>query len=208
MLRSALVAFATFFVPVAPIKAAPVFSVLTKGGDAAYRRRMAVKGVTIAAIILLIFGIWGDDLLRLLGISLPALQIGGGILLALLAIDMVFDRPWHAGHATPEHQEGESPPDIVAFPLAMPMMAGPATITAVVVLISTVPDEVLTQIVILGMLFLVLLITLVLLLAAGAFQRLVGETAMNVFSRVLGILLMSLAAELVLNGLKGSGIFK
>lgn len=208
MWHTALVAFATFFVTVAPLKVVPVFAVLTKGGDTAYCRRMAVKGTVIAGIILLLCGIWGDDLLRLLGISLPALRIGGGILLMLLAIDLVFERAPRADPAIAGPQEDERPPDIAAFPLAMPMLAGPATITAVVVLISEVPDAVLTHIVILGMLGLVLLITLVLLLLAGVFQRLVGETALNVFSRVLGILLMALAAELVLNGLRGSALFK
>jgi multiple antibiotic resistance protein len=169
---------------------------------------MAVKGTVIAGIILLIFGIWGDDLLRLLGISLPALQIGGGILLMLLAIDLVFERALGHDPATAGPQADARPPDIAAFPLAMPMLAGPATITAVVVLISEVPDAVLSQIVILGTLGLVLLITLALLLLAELFQRLVGETALNVFSRILGLLLMGLAAELILNGLRGSELFK
>jgi len=206
--HTALVAFTTFFVTIAPLKAVPVFAVLTQTGDIAYRRRMAVKGIVIAGLILLLFGIWGDDLLRLLGISLPALRIGGGILLMLLAIDLVLERAPRAAPATAGPQADERPPDIAAFPLAMPMIAGPATITAVVVLISEVPDAVLTQIVIMGMLGLVLLITLVLLLLAEVFQRLVGETALNVFSRVLGILLMALAAELILHGLRGSEIFK
>jgi multiple antibiotic resistance protein len=206
--HTALVAFATFFVTIALLKVVPVFAVLTKEGDPAYRRRMAMKGTVIAGLILLIFGIWGDDLLRRLGISLPALRIGGGILLMLLAIDLVFERAPRAGPAMAEPQADERPPDIAAFPLAMPLLAGPASITAVVVLISEVPDAVLTQIVILGMLGLVLLITLVMLLLAGVCQRLIGETALSVFSRVLGILLMALAAELILNGLRGSEIFK
>ncbi len=208
MLRTALVAFTTFFVTIAPVKAAPVFSALTRGGDPAFRRRMAIKGTAIAGIILLFFGVWGDDLLRLLGIGLPALRVGGGILLMLLSIDMVFDRPWHVNPADHEPGPGGGPPDIAAFPLAMPMIAGPATITAVVVLISEFPESVLTQVVIMTMLFLVLLITLAVLLLAGVVQRLVGETAMNVITRVLGILLMALASELVLEGLRGSGIFK
>src|SRR5215471_14824231 len=204
MWHTALVAFATFFVTIAPLKVVPVFAVLTKHGDTAYRRRMAVKGTVIAGIILLLFGIWGDDILRLLGISLPALQIGGGILLMLLAIDLVFERAAPADSPMAGPQADEPPPDIAAFPLAMPLLAGPASITAVVVLISEAPDAVLTQIVILGMLGLVLLITLIMLLLAGVCQRLVGETALNVFSRILGILLMALAAELILNGLRGS----
>jgi small neutral amino acid transporter SnatA (MarC family) len=112
--HTALVAFATFFVTIAPLKVVPVFAVLTKEGDPAYRRRMAMKGTVIAGLILLIFGIWGDDLLRLLGISLPALRIGGGILLMLLAIDLVFERaprvgPSHgraAGRRAPARHRG------------------------------------------------------------------------------------------------------
>src|SRR5262245_37133384 len=196
MWHTALVAFATFFVTIAPLKVVPVFAVLTQHGDPAYRRRMAVKGTVIAGIILLLFGIWGDDILRLLGISLSALQIGGGILLMLLAIDLVFERAAPADSPTAEPSADEPPPDIAAFPLAMPLLAGPAAITAVVVLISEAPDAVLTQIVILGMLGLVLLLTLVMLLLAGVYQRLIGETALSVFSRVLDILLLALATEL------------
>jgi multiple antibiotic resistance protein len=205
---TAFMAFSTFFVTIAPLKVVPVFAALTQHGDTAYRRRMAVKGTAIAGSILLIFGLWGDDLLRLLGISLPALRIGGGILLMLMAIDLVFERAPYSGATTAGPQADAGPPDIAAFPLAMPMLAGPATITAIIVLISEVPGAVLAQIVILGMLGLVLLLTLGLLVLAQVFQRLVGETALNVFSRILGILLVALATELILNGLRGSEIFK
>jgi len=205
MFDIALTAFATFFVTVSPLKAAPVFATLTEGWRPEARRRAAIRCVTIAAAVLVGFGIGGDDLLRLFGISLPALRVGGGILLLLLSINMVSG-PASTPTDPPERRaEGR---DIAVFPMAMPMLAGPATITAVLVHISPHENRVLEQAVTLGMLGLVLLLTLGLLLGAERLARLLGQAGIAVVTRIFGILLTALAAEMILQGVKGSGVFR
>lgn len=207
LVQIAITAFATFFTTVAPIKAAPVFSVLTQGWTARARRTAALRGTLIAVVILAVFGIWGDDLLRILGISLPALRVGGGILLLLLAIRLVME-PTDTAAAAPPLNEASAAEHIAAFPLAMPIIAGPASITAVVVLVSEHPAHVAAQVVILGMMAFVLMVTLGMLLMAGQLERLLGSTGMNVIGRIFGIILAALAAQLILEGLRGSGVFR
>jgi multiple antibiotic resistance protein len=202
----ALTAFATFFTTVSPFKAAPLFSALTRGFTPRARRVTALKGALIAAVILTLFGVWGDDLLRILGISLAALRVGGGILLLLLAIRIVMERT--------DADDDASPPDeasgghIAVFPIAMPVIAGPASITGVVVLVSEHPDRVAAQAVILAMMVLVVMATLGLLLMAGVLERLLGHTGMSVIARIFGIILAALAAQLILEGIRGSGAFR
>ncbi len=203
----ALTAFATLFTTVAPLKAAPVFSALTRGWTTRARRTTAVRGTVVAALILALFGIWGDDLLRVLGISLPALRVGGGILLLLLAINLVMERTDTAPASRPL-DEARAAERIAVFPLAMPMIAGPASITAIIVLISEQPDRMVAQVVVLAMLALVLLITLLMLLMAGTLERVMGDSGMSVVGRIFGIILAALAAQLILEGLRGSGVFR
>ena len=208
MIEIALTAFATFFVTVMPFKAAPFFAGLTDGWPDSQRRRAAVKAVLVSTIVLLAFGIGGDDILRLFGIGLPALRVGGGILLLLASISIVSG-PTTPGHGTDHHTPGvsSSVADIAVFPMAMPIIAGPATITAVLVLISAHPDHVLAQALVIAMLLAVLAITLVLLLLASPLERAIGATALGVMSRVAGILLAALAAEMILQGIGQSGAF-
>ena len=203
----AITAFATFFTTVAPVKAAPVFSSLTKGWTARVRRTTALKGTLIAAAILTIFGVWGDDLLRILGISLSALRVGGGILLLLLAIRLVMERTDDPS-ATDALDETAAAERIAVFPLAMPIIAGPASITAIVVLVSEHPERVAAQVVIMSMMALVLIVTFGMLLMAGGLERVLGQTGMNVIARIFGIILAALAAQLILEGLRGSGVFR
>ncbi len=208
MLQVALTAFATFFVTVMPLKAAPFFTALTDGWPRPERRRAAVKTVVVATSVLLLFGLGGDDLLRLFGITLPALRVGGGILLLLASISIISG-PSTPGTGTDHHTPGASTgaPDIAVFPMAMPVIAGPATITAVLVLVSAHPDSVMAQAVVLTMLLLVLALTLALLLLAAWLERVIGTTALGVVSRIAGILLAAIAAEMILQGIGQSGAF-
>ena len=208
MLQIALTAFATFFVTVMPFKAAPFFAALTDGWPNPERKRAAVKTITVATSVLLIFGLGGDEVLRLFGISLPALRVGGGILLLLASISIISG-PTTPGAGTDHHTPGvpAEAADIAVFPMAMPVIAGPATITAVLVLISAHPDSVFAQAVVLTMLLLVLALTLALLLLTHWLERVIGITALGVMSRVAGILLAALAAEMILQGIGQSGAF-
>ncbi len=192
-------AFAIFFVTIAPLKNVPVFAALTRNRGAGERRWIAVRAVLFASAVLTVFAAFGDDLLRILGITLPAVRIGGGILLMLMAIQMVFATP---GGILDERQAAPQPSvDVAVFPIAMPLVAGPGTITAVVMLMSQYPD-VRVQLLIYAMLLTVLLSTLVLFVAAGAIAKAVGDAAMSLISRVMGILLMALAAEFVVQGVR------
>jgi multiple antibiotic resistance protein len=199
MIKVGLAAFAMFFVTVAPVKSMPVFVTLTRDRSAAERRGIAGRAVLYATLILTAFSAFGDDLLRVLGISLPAIRIGGGVLLMLMAIQMVFGT--HGGMFD-EHGEGREPDaDVAVFPIATPIIAGPGTITAVMVLMSHHPTFD-AQAVIFVALLAVLLLTYLLFIAATTFGTVIGESAMAVISRVMGVLLMALAAEFVVQGVR------
>lgn len=198
-----LASFAAFFVTVNPIKSAAVFAALTERGGSAYRRSMAIKSVAVAAGILVVFTLFGDDLLRFVGISLSGVRVGGGILLMLVAIDIVFGR----SIGPPSPATGPGTADIAVFPIATPIIAGPGAITAVTVRASEANNEILTTALLLAVLGSVMLLTLGALLAAATIRRWLGETGMNIVTRVLGILLTALSAEMILQGLKDSGVF-
>ena len=197
-----LASFVAFFVTVNPIKSAAVFAALTDRDGPAYRRSTAIKSVAIAAGILVVFTVVGDDLLRFIGISLPGVRVGGGILLMLVSIDIVFGRS-----ITPTSPAAGAPADIAVFPLATPILAGPGAITAITVRASEANNEIVATGFLLAELGVVMLLTLGALLSAAAIRRRLGETGMSVVIRVLGILLAALSAEMILQGLKDSGVF-
>lgn len=201
-----LASFAAFFVTVNPIKSAAVFAALTERGEPAYRRSTAMKSVAVAAGILVVFTLFGDDLLRFVGISLSGVRVGGGILLMLVAIDIVFGRS--IGPPSPAAGTGTGgEADIAVFPIATPIIAGPGAITAVTVRASEANNEILATVLLLAVLGAVMLLTLGALLAAATIRRWLGETGMNIVTRVLGILLTALSAEMILQGLKESAVF-
>ena len=196
-------AFVTLVVVVDPIGLAPIFVALTRGTSAAYRREAAIRGTLIGAGILFIFALLGDSLLGLLGIGFPAFRIAGGVLLFVLALDMIFARPAGMRARTVRDQEEDSyNQDISVFPLAIPLIAGPGAITTV--LLYTNGRGTAETAEILGVLIVVLLLVLVSLLLAGRIMRLFGETGANVLARVLGVLLAALAVQFVLDGLQAS----
>lgn len=195
-------AFIILLVVVDPIGVAPIFGALVQGGSDAYKRRMAVQGTVLAATILALFGVVGAQLLALLGIGLPAFRIAGGLLLLLLAIDMVFAR--HSGLRSTtvrEQQEAETRQDISVFPLAFPLIAGPGSITTVILLVGQSRADPWALLGLAAVLTLVLALTLLCLLLAPRIMRVLGETGTNVVSRILGVLLSALAVQFVLDGL-------
>lgn len=207
MLDHALNAFVTFFVTVGPIDVASVFMALSASADHATRRRLALRGTLVGGAILLAFALGGEPLLRALGIGLPAFRIGGGILLLLLAIDMVFARrSGLSGLTRPEDEEAGRRDDVSVFPLAVPLIAGPGAIASAILLMGESQGRWVEQLVVLAMLALVLGCTLVALLGAGRIVSLFGVTGVNVVTRVLGIVLAALAAQYILDGLRGSAV--
>ena len=201
MLELFLSAFVTLFVVIDPIGVATIFAALTATETDAYRREMALKGTLISVSILLIFTFAGDWLLSTLGIGLPAFRIAGGILLFFLAIDMVLARDSGLRSTTVrENEEAATRQDISVFPLAIPLLAGPGAITSMLLLTGGGSDRWQATALVLGVMFIVMLLTLAALLLAGRILRLIGVTGSGVVSRVLGILLAALAVQFVLDG--------
>src|SRR5690606_27011280 len=175
---------------------------LTRGGSAAYRRRMAVKAILLAAGILYLFAFSGDWLMRALGIGIPAFKIAGGLLLFLVAIDMVFAR--HSGLRSTtvrEQEEARFKEDISVFPLAFPLLAGPGALTTVLLFVADTRGNYTAFGALLGVLAVVLLLAFLALMLAGHLMKLLGETGANVVDRLLGVILAALAVQFVLDGL-------
>lgn len=204
MLDLFISAFVTFFVVIDPPGCAPIYASLTKGATAAQRRNMAIRAAFIAALILLVFALFGEQLLGALHIELNSFRIAGGVMLFLIAIDMVFEKRTERREEraqkiieTPEIE------DVSVFPMAMPMIAGPGSIASVMLLMSQ--NEGLDRsLVVLGALGAVLLLTLLALVAAGPIMRVLGQKAEAVITRLLGVLLGALAAQFIIDGLRAS----
>jgi multiple antibiotic resistance protein len=207
MMELAGLAFTTFFATISPISVSAMFAALTVTADTKTRRAMAIRGTVIAACILMCFALLGEYLLTGLGISLAALRISGGILLLLIGIDKVFARSSNGASTTREEQEeAQIKEDISVFPLATPLLAGPGTMGATILLMSDVKDSVSHQLVVVGAIMAILLITLAALLSAGKLQKLLGVTGMHVVGRVMGVLLAALAVQFILDGISQSGL--
>lgn len=206
MLNSFLVALATLFATVGVADIAFIFAALTKDNTQAERFAIATRGVTIATAILFVFGLIGNAVLELFGITIPALRIAGGVLLLLIAIDMVFARHSGASSTTTEEEvEARQRADIAVFPLAMPLLSGPGAISAMVLLATGARDGIEYGLVFVALL-LIMLAAWVTLLLAIPIQRLLGITGLAVVSRMVGILLAALAVQFLIDGLKSSGL--
>ncbi|VAW22837.1 MarC family integral membrane protein [hydrothermal vent metagenome] len=206
MTSTYLVALATFFATVGVADIAFIFAALTKDNTGAERFKFATRGILIATAILLMFGFLGNQILDLFGITIPALQTGGGILLILIGIDMVFAR--HSGGTSTtnkEDAESRQRDDISVFPMAMPLLAGPGSISAVILLTTGATTD--TDFwMIMGALVSIMALTWVTLLLAIPIQRILGFTGLSVVSRIVGILLVALAVQFIFDGIKSSGL--
>ena len=208
MIETASVAFATFLATIGPLDVAAIFAALTANASQQHKRAMALRGVFIAAVILVLFALVGERLLDALGITLPALRTAGGILLLLIGIDMVFARESGGVSTTDEEElEAASKQDISVFPIATPLIAGPGAMGAAILLMADAEGDVTVQAVVIASLLLVLLLTLLSLLLASQIHKLLGVTGMHVISRVMGILLAALAVQFIFDGIGNSNIF-
>ena len=194
--------FITFFVVIDPPGCAPIFAGLSAGAPAAQRRAMAIRAVIVAALILLVFAAFGEALLKGLGISLASFRIAGGIMLFLIALEMVFERRTQKREdraakavADPEID------DVSIFPMAMPMIAGPGSIATVMLLGARNPGLE-RHLVVLAAMVAILALTLAALLAAGPIMRFLGAKIEAVITRLLGVLLAALAVQFVIDGLQ------
>ena len=188
-----------------PPGCAPIFASLTSGASPAHRRAMAVRSTAVAAGILLVFALFGEKLLDILGISLAAFRIAGGIMLFLIALEMVFEKRTQRREERAQEvaEDPQAHDDISVFPMGIPMIAGPGSIASAMLLMGRSPswDE---RFVVLGALAAVLLTTMLFLLAAGPLMSFVGHRVEAMVTRVLGVILTALAAQFVVDGIKGS----
>ena len=209
MLETALLAFTTFFATIGPLDTAALYPALTPNNTARERRGMALRGAAIGAAILAFFALFGQGVLGVFGITLPALRTAGGVLLLLIAIDLVFARPSGGTTATEEERaEATSSNDVSVFPLATPLIAGPGAIGAAILLTADAQRDPVRIGIVLGAMLAVVLLTYVLLLAATPVQRLLGVTGLHVVSRVSGVLLAALAVQFLFDGIRESGIWR
>lgn len=192
--------FVTLFVIIDPVGLAPLFIPLTAGMDARQRRAVGLRACVIAAVLLGTFGLAGEAILTTIGISMPAFQISGGVLLFLTALDMLFDR-------RQQRREGHAAqvPDPSVFPLAMPLIAGPGAMTSMILLVNQAGDwtgALAVNLVMLG----VVASCFGFFLLAPPIERLLGRTGEMVVTRLLGMLLAALSVQFVLNGARAAGI--
>jgi len=199
-----ITAFATLFVAIGPIDTAIVFGGLTAGVHRPERFRLAWQAVLIAGIVLFGFALFGNRLLGALRVSLDAFRVAGGILLLLQAIQMIFAHPSGLSSLTAlERREALEPGDIAIFPLAFPVIAGPAGLTAVVLLMGQAGDPVGSMIVLAAML-LCLLLTYFGMIFTDVLHRVLKATGSNVLARLAGVILATLAVQFIFDGIRGA----
>ncbi len=204
MIELFISSLATFFVVIDPPGCAPVYAGLTAGASSRERIAMAVRAVVVSAAILLVFALVGEQLLGALGISLDAFRIAGGIMLFLIAIDMVFEkRAQRREDRAQKILETPEVEDVSIFPMAMPMIAGPGSIASIMLLMAR-SNGMEESLVVLAAMLTILILTLVALIAAGPLMRLLGAKIEAVITRLLGVLLAALATQFVIDGLRES----
>ncbi|MCA3437117.1 MAG: MarC family protein [Rhodobacter sp.] len=197
-----ITSFVTLFVVIDPLGLIPLFIALTRGMAPDHRRAVGLRACVIAALLLTLFGLFGQKLLDFVGISMPAFRIAGGILLFLTALDMLFER-------RTQRREGQMPDadhDPSVFPLAMPLIAGPGALAAMILLVGQSGPGVQGKALVLALMLVVIAVIYVLFLAAGPIERALGRTGTMVITRLLGMLLAALSVQFVIDGIIGTGL--
>lgn len=195
-------AFATIFVMVDPIGLAPMFAALTAGATLRQRAAIGARGVGVALVLLVFFGLVGDVALAAVGVSIPAFRIAGGLMLFLLAVEMLFER---RSERRERSADGERD-DPSVFPLATPLIAGPGALAAMILLASDHAGDVSGQAVVFLAAAAVLAIAFVVFLATELIERILGPTGIKVLTRLFGMILGALAVQFVLDGLRDFGV--
>jgi multiple antibiotic resistance protein len=194
-----LSSFGVIFAIIDPFGYVPVFISMTSSDSDERRRWMLRRACFTAGVILILFTFIGNFILTFFGISIPALQISGGLILLIIGFDMVRVLPLNAKITAAEENEAVKKEDISIVPLAIPMLSGPASIATVVVLGSKSEDAV-DYAVIVSSIAITLCITYVILRSADRVRKAVGLTGLHVVTRVMGLLLLAMAVQFILNG--------
>lgn len=200
MIEQLLKFFVVFLVVVEPLSIVPVYASLTAGASDAYRRRMAVKAIAVAAGIVIVFALGGAAFLGVMGISIEAFRIFGGLLLFLIALEMVFARESGTRTTPDEKDEGRKRKDVSVFPLAFPFIAGPGALAIVLLTFGAAREDFALSAGLFGAVVAVLLVTYVLMLLTPLVMRVMGVTGGNVINRLSGVVLAALAVQFIITG--------
>jgi multiple antibiotic resistance protein len=207
VVRFSVLALSSIFFLVDPLAAIPSFLAITVGADPARRRRTALKAALTCFIVLTCFAVGGQLIFRLFGITLPAFEIAGGVILLLIGLDMLQARRSATQEATGDTEEGATKEDAGIVPLGIPMLAGPGAISTVMVLVGQAPSLLHWEMgAILGSIGLTSLVSYGVLAGAGQVRRVLGETGIRILVRIMGLLLVALAMQFFVNGLMDLGV--
>jgi multiple antibiotic resistance protein len=205
-LQSLPIALSVFFL-VDPLATIPIFLAMTAGHDRTYRKRMALRAALTCFFVLCAFALAGGLLFRLYGISLPAFQVAGGIILLLIGLDMAQARRSGTKEVPGEAAESAAKADVGIVPLGIPMLAGPGSISNVMVLVGQSKSSGHTAAV-----FVAVAVTTVVsymaLAGAERVRRLMTETSIHILTRIMGMILTAIAVQFIANGLHGLGILE
>jgi len=199
-----ITAFTTLFIIIDAPALAPLYIALTQGMDSLQRRRVAVRACLTAGILMLVFLFLGEAVLGFIGISMPAFRVAGGVLLFLTALDMLFQRRQQRRQTNADEGGQEHQDDPSVFPLAIPLIVGPGTITTIILLAGQANNGA-DFAAIAVVLAINLLIVLATFLSAPFIERVLGKVGINVVTRILGMLLAALAVQFILDGLRSVG---
>ena len=192
-----LQSFVLYFVVIDPFGTTPIFMSLTKHQNAKEKIKSALEGVLTATIILIFFSIVGNFLLSYLNISLGAFKIAGGIILFIISLEMLFDKRQERKEKDIENVSS----NIAIFPLAIPLLSGPAAITSLIVIVSQFGDNLMYQLISTISLLCVMLITFILFFIVSKSQQFINKKVINVYSRVIAIVLAGLSIQYIIDGL-------
>jgi len=203
--RFSVLALSSIFFLVDPFAAIPTFIAVTAGADNGRRRRMARKAALTCCIVLTSFALAGRTIFRMFGITLPAFEIAGGLVLLLIGIDMLEARRSPTQESTGEMEEASQKEDAGIVPLGIPMLAGPGAISSVMVLVGVAPSA-WQMAAILSAITITAFVSYLLLASADRVRRVLGETGIRILVRIMGLLLMALAVQFFVNGLTDLGV--
>lgn len=197
-----IAAFVTLFLVIDPPGLLPLFISLTQGHEE-NRRGIALRACLIAIFILAAFGFLGEDLLNFIGVGMPAFRISGGLLLFLMAVEMLFNK---RAQRREQQSEDDNHDDPSVFPLATPLIAGPGAMAAMILLISEMSGDLHATFVVMAAMVSVTAVTFLLFLTSSSVERLLGPVGIKVITRLMGMLLAALSVQFVVDGLKGLGV--
>ncbi len=207
IVRFSLLALSSIFFLVDPFAAIPSFLAITESADPGRRKRMARKAAITCFIVLVSFAVAGQLIFRMFGITLPAFEIAGGLILLLIGLDMLEARRSPTQETHGDTEEAATKEDAGIVPLGIPMLAGPGAISSVMVLVGQVPTLWGWQMgAILGAIAFTALVTYLVLGAAAKVRQFLGETGIRILVRIMGLLLVALAMQYFVNGMTDLGL--